>query len=849
MTNIRKSKLLKKNNRRKKKPHKIRTKKGGGESVWPNPRPTSESGLGANKKKIEMSKTNWDKKLGEVLGDIHTKIPDWYIKEKDNKSKSPDWKERANMIAEIMKSQNPPTNQYDLPNVDLNIREYWFEINWPNKNKWPHDRPKELPEGDKTVFIDAWKTQLKVRQDEWDEYLHTYLMSIWENDNTGQLGWWKKYYKPVEGNLVKIADFPEETYETVGGQTPTTDRTSLLDEKIRHGEWLEQANIIAASAYLPQFLTKSVGAVSELTVGNESFGAGRGAQNPTYDSGVNQLNISKYYYNEEEDTQKYQSLSEYIKEDINNDKIFILYMDLIILVSNLHYYGIILGNIDTTTFYRNNGTSDMPMYKIYNKNFLVSLKQDQIANEINCSNAGQIGQIGQLKEDIIKTSCDNLTTFNSKITNKIIRENFFTSIESTEDKGYYSTPLKLWQNIETLMYIDLFSIENLIMTLANDINQDLIQPFKNSLNNFDIRSANSDFDSNQYIDFVDTLTIQVIRYKVSNKGNKLPAYDTAGAGGEASSAAAAILHRQGTALRKRRTRESGTAAAGYKKGGRGDIGFFNEKNEGDMYDTATVSLEQKSLKVKPNNGVPTGYNENNMSKQCFWISIKDWYNLKQKDNYNTVTEIRNAANISGLINGKNDDVILEGDDDINNTIKAFAQTNKLFIRVFYFNRDTNGLNLGQDCVENGLGCKREVYDFGEINEESDNMIIIVAYGVHFELVTQYEEGAFKYDIKVDSHDITDATPKYYNNEGYLVEFDVLDDVTIEQLFKSELGQIKKHLPNEIDEPNLSPDRKNELFNIMNPKFTKLKEDYIKHKDNSIIDQLIIDFEIVLGQYR
>ena len=63
MTNIRKSKLLKKNNRRKKKPHKIRTKKGGGESVWPNPRPTSESGLGANKKKIEMSKTNWDKKL------------------------------------------------------------------------------------------------------------------------------------------------------------------------------------------------------------------------------------------------------------------------------------------------------------------------------------------------------------------------------------------------------------------------------------------------------------------------------------------------------------------------------------------------------------------------------------------------------------------------------------------------------------------------------------------------------------------------------------------------------------------------------------------------------------------
>ena len=169
MTNIRKSKLLKKNNRRKKKPHKIRTKKGGGESVWPNPRPTSESGLGANKKKIEMSKTNWDKKLGEVLGDIHTKIPDWYIKEKDNKSKSPDWKERANMIAEIMKSQNPPTNQYDLPNVDLNIREYWFEINWPNKNKWPHDRPKELPEGDKTVFIDAWKTQLKVRQDEWDE--------------------------------------------------------------------------------------------------------------------------------------------------------------------------------------------------------------------------------------------------------------------------------------------------------------------------------------------------------------------------------------------------------------------------------------------------------------------------------------------------------------------------------------------------------------------------------------------------------------------------------------------------------------------------------------------------------
>ena len=622
MTNIRKSKLLKKNNRRKKKPHKIRTKKGGGESVWPfDPRPTT--GFFTNKK-IEMSKTKWDEKLEDEMDSRYSKLPEWYTKEKDKK-KSKKWIKSVNWIAETswpndLTDELPNGNL--ITNDDLSIaKKYWIKQNWRHESIFPKKRPDAKPEDSDLSEID-----LKNVQKEWDIELHAHLISIWENDSyTDKLTWWEKYYANQGGNLVKRADFPPPLYETpdtthttvVGAEEATTVGTLLLEEKNRPNEWLEEADIIAenvktppvgtplfdaqTSAYLSPVVTESVGEAAAVApplsprIGNE-----RGVQNPTYDSGVNQLNISKYYYNKVRDN-TYESLSEYIKEDINNDEIFILYMDLIILVSNLHYYGIILGNIDTTTFYRNNGTNDMPMYKIDNNNFLVSLKQDQTANEINCSKAGQIGQIEQLKENLIKKNCDNLNTFTDKITNQKIREDFFKSIEPNVDVEYSTSSNqkpKLWQNIETLMYIDLFSIENLIMTLANDINQDLIQPFKNSLNNFDIRSANSDFDSNKYIDFVDTLTIQVIRDKVSNKGGKLPAY--AMAGERVTPAAAAILDRSGTRLKNKRKSAYAMASEGPAYATASEGSAYDMAGDGE-YDQATTDglqfVKTKQVKV------------------------------------------------------------------------------------------------------------------------------------------------------------------------------------------------------------------------------------------------------------
>ena len=71
---------------------------------------------------------------------------------------------------------------------------------------------------------------------------------------------------------------------------------------------------------------------------------------------------------------------------------------------------------------------------------------------------------------------------------------------------------------------------------------------------------------------------------------------------------------------------------------------------------------------------------------------------------------------------------------------AFANEQNLFIRVFYYDRQKNGLNLGNDCLEKGIKCKRGFLDF--VTPNRDNMIIIVAYGGHFELVTQYKEGKF-----------------------------------------------------------------------------------------------------------
>ena len=116
MTNIRKSKLLKKNNRRKKKPHKIRTKKGGGKDDWPESRPEDKP-----------KQTIWDKRLKSEMDYRYGKTPEWF-----KKKHSQEWISSANWIAETTWPNNRPTKLPDKSNQindgDLTLaRDKWDE--------------------------------------------------------------------------------------------------------------------------------------------------------------------------------------------------------------------------------------------------------------------------------------------------------------------------------------------------------------------------------------------------------------------------------------------------------------------------------------------------------------------------------------------------------------------------------------------------------------------------------------------------------------------------------------------------------------------------------------------------
>ena len=251
-----------------------------------------------------------------------------------------------------------------------------------------------------------------------------------------------------------------------------------------------------------------------------------------------------------------------------------------------------------------------------------------------------------------------------------------------------------------------------------------------------------------------------------------------------------------------------------------------------MHKSPEISKPLKTLKVIKN----TGQTDDGMSRQCFWISIRDWYILKKKEINKTVSEIRLAASSNrSKINGENDDVILEGTNNINDTIEAFANEQQLFIRVFYYDRKTNGLNLGSECLDKGIYCNRSILDFGEL--KVDNMIIIVAYGGHFELVTEYEEGNFKYNINVKSStplEATDPEPLYYNNEGKLVELDKLDQISIGQMFTSQLYNIQ-----EILQTANNMDSLDEI--LVN--FVNLKADFEEYLNNKIIASSIANFDV------
>ena len=123
------------------------------------------------------------------------------------------------------------------------------------------------------------------------------------------------------------------------------------------------------------------------------------------------------------------------------------------------------------------------------------------------------------------------------------------------------------------------------------------------------------------------------------------------------------------------------------------------------------------------------------------------------------------------------------------------------MRVFSYDTNTEGLMLGE-CKNNSSNdsrCKDRYYDFGDYTNDKNKWIVIVAYGSHFELVTNYIEGEFKYNIYniYDSinninHEKTDVKPKYYNTKGILVNW---EDLLIDDKIIIKKQEIIRHLLN------------------------------------------------------
>ena len=192
------------------------------------------------------------------------------------------------------------------------------------------------------------------------------------------------------------------------------------------------------------------------------------------------------------------------------------------------------------------------------------------------------------------------------------------------------------------------------------------------------------------------------------------------------------------------------------------------------------SLESKTtLSVIPNNGVPPN---TNMTNQCFWISIADWYKIKDPTNKPqiSVPVLRDFA--KNLNAGKiNDETQLMTISDFTNNnfdlIRAFAVEKNIYIRIFYYDPVNRALQLG-DCEQKGFDtCKGRVFDFGNVT--ATDYVLIVAYGSHFELITECKQGKFNYNINDNkdqkiTNNKTLKESRHYNDEGKIVPWNELN---------------------------------------------------------------------------
>ena len=277
-----------------------------------------------------------------------------------------------------------------------------------------------------------------------------------------------------------------------------------------------------------------------------------------------------------------------------------------------------------------------------------------------------------------------------------------------------------------------------------------------------------------------------------------------------------------------------------------------------------------TLKVKPNDGSITEDNKL-MTNQCFWISIKDWFNLKGKKIENlayneetdkdksiinhdvTVSQLKKAFGCNDkykhICNSDNDQVsfdlpaallkehILRTLDSDNNNIthfgkglEEFAKKNKIVIRIFYMANDNKKIILPENF---DIKTVRKQYDYGNSEEDIDNSIWIYATTNHFELITEYKSTDEKihYYINADnskSENIDSTTFKSYNSKGKLKRKKIEEYEKYDKIYNDKKEEIKKIMEKD----------KTTIKNIVNELESLLETD-----ENDIINSILLKYTL------
>ena len=142
------------------------------------------------------------------------------------------------------------------------------------------------------------------------------------------------------------------------------------------------------------------------------------------------------------------------------------------------------------------------------------------------------------------------------------------------------------------------------------------------------------------------------------------------------------------------------------------------------------------LKVKKNSGKPRDAGENDMSFQCFWISISDWFKIKDRrikskdgtEKDPTVTELREQCEAIDVLNHlPNFPLDLEVSEENLRPLVDFANRNEIRIRIFSYNYENDELMLG-DCKRGFHVCDRIMDIGGDNRVDADNSILLISFG-------------------------------------------------------------------------------------------------------------------------